>query len=663
MKKGLSFVLVVSLVLGLCSIQVVVAIATGDFSIYSHDGTQVLFSQVDNFLSSLTVTETGAVLSYYSYMDPEWSDTYTFTYSGSSFAGFATSANAETAVYTVGNRYTNFGDSVSLYIVESNTSDEISQKLSGVWRFNDELTYDSTLDGTTQEISFMSGEFSWENMHFNSFKGDDGLFYDTLDLKCIIDSNSGTALGWIESEYQIVDFGATPQAVSNEFYTWFIANAVQQEQTLAYIITGDAVPNATSYELYEVMENPNAGGGILDIETGDISGTQNKIYMLKATSSTLYFNLTTLGLSAGSHVFVVKAKADGYLDSDYSNEVIYTVQQEYSVDGTVTNGSLRGLGEDEPATSVMAGESLTIRVVNNIDYTLPETVTVTMGGEVLTSGYTYDNETGVIVIESVTGNIEITATCLEVPSGYTVTIDSGFSYSYISGGDASITLTNINNVIQTVAINDLSSSQTFSNIKSISFSTGGDGNGSLSYRMGDVDGTLTEEYYSAILTANMSLKSCSCACLTGDTLITVVEYDEKKKKRIVKKRLDSMKSGDVVLTLNPFTKQLEESVVVYSDSKEEKTFTQYDVWTFEDGTVVKTVHRHRLFNVEAGKFVHMDKWKIGEHAYKLDGSLVALVSHEVVKEVVKHYTIITSYNSYFANDLLSGTKNAVAMRL
>lgn len=98
------------------------AISGGSITIYSNDGSQVFFSQADNLLDTLTVTETGAVLDYYSYMFPEMTDTYTFTYSGSSFAGFATSANAETAEYTVGNTYSSFVNSVSLYVVENSSS-------------------------------------------------------------------------------------------------------------------------------------------------------------------------------------------------------------------------------------------------------------------------------------------------------------------------------------------------------------------------------------------------------------------------------------------------------------------------------------------------------------------------------------------------------------
>ena len=67
-------------------------------------------------------------------------------------------------------------------------------------------------------------------------------------------------------------------------------------------IKGNAVANATSYELFEK------------------SGSN---YVSLATASNINFEVSALGLGGGSHTLVVKAKADGYDDSDYSNEVIY----------------------------------------------------------------------------------------------------------------------------------------------------------------------------------------------------------------------------------------------------------------------------------------------------------------------------------------------------
>lgn len=73
---------------------------------------------------------------------------------------------------------------------------------------------------------------------------------------------------------------------------------------MASYIKGDAVANATSYELAE----KTASG-------------YNKL----AENSEINFNVSSLGLSVGAHTLVVKAKATGYEDSDYSNEVVYTV--------------------------------------------------------------------------------------------------------------------------------------------------------------------------------------------------------------------------------------------------------------------------------------------------------------------------------------------------
>lgn len=71
-------------------------------------------------------------------------------------------------------------------------------------------------------------------------------------------------------------------------------------------IKGNAVENATSYELCEKSAE----------------GT----YTTLTTASEINFELDALAFEAGDHTLVVKAKADGYEDSDYSNEVVYTVE-------------------------------------------------------------------------------------------------------------------------------------------------------------------------------------------------------------------------------------------------------------------------------------------------------------------------------------------------
>lgn len=137
-------------------------------------------------------------------------------------------------------------------------------------------------------------------------------------------------------------------------------------------------------------------------------------------------------------------------------------------------------------------------------------------------------------------------------------------------------------------------------------------------------------------------------CLTGDTVITMRDGTAR--------RIDTIKVGDKILSYNPETGNLEEDEVTYSDSSENKQHDNFDIWTFGDGTIIKTIHRHRFYNVERGEMVYMDEWKIGEHTRRKDGAIVTLVSHQNVKETIKHYTIFTKNQNYFANGLLSGNR-------
>lgn len=50
-----------------------------------------------------------------------------------------------------------------------------------------------------------------------------------------------------------------------------------------------------------------------------------KTYTLKATNTECRFDTDELSLSKGKHYFVVKAKAEGFIDSPYSNEVTINV--------------------------------------------------------------------------------------------------------------------------------------------------------------------------------------------------------------------------------------------------------------------------------------------------------------------------------------------------
>lgn len=150
------------------------------------------------------------------------------------------------------------------------------------------------------------------------------------------------------------------------------------------------------------------------------------------------------------------------------------------------------------------------------------------------------------------------------------------------------------------------------------------------------------------VTGDGTFSARTFVCLTGDTLITLADGTEK--------RIDELSYEDKVLGYNPETKALVAQKVLYTDSKENKSYKEYDKWYLSDGSVIKTVHRHRFYNVERQAFVYMDEWNIGEHFKKLDGSTTSLVSHEKIVEKVKHYTLFTEYQNYFANGCLSGNR-------
>lgn len=81
---------------------------------------------------------------------------------------------------------------------------------------------------------------------------------------------------------------------------------------MATFIKGDAVENATSYELLEK--------------------TAEGVYNSLKEASEINFDLSEINFEPGDHTLVVKAKADGYETSDPSNEVVYTVEAAPAID-------------------------------------------------------------------------------------------------------------------------------------------------------------------------------------------------------------------------------------------------------------------------------------------------------------------------------------------
>ena len=84
--------------------------------------------------------------------------------------------------------------------------------------------------------------------------------------------------------------------------------------------------------------------------------------------------------------------------------------------------------------------------------------------------------------------------------------------------------------------------------------------------------------------------------------------------------------------------------------------TSYNLLKFSDGSELKTINQHRIFNKEAGKFTYpmTDETPIGTTTFNADGKEVQLVSKEVitVKEV-EYMNVITNYHMNYKENSIN----------
>ena len=170
-----------------------------------------------------------------------------------------------------------------------------------------------------------------------------------------------------------------------------------------------------------------------------------------------------------------------------------------------------------------------------------------------------------------------------------------------------------------------------------------------------VNGAYTIYFSDGETTVPVTIVIDNLLCLTGDMLITLADGTQK--------RVDQISINDKVLAINPETKELCEDIITFTDSDSAKTHYHYHRFTFEDGTVIKTVHRHRFYNIEEQQMSHLDLFYVGDHVVKQDGTTTRLVSGEIIEEDVQHYTIFTRYQNYFVNGILSGNRFTPYMSL
>ena len=151
------------------------------------------------------------------------------------------------------------------------------------------------------------------------------------------------------------------------------------------------------------------------------------------------------------------------------------------------------------------------------------------------------------------------------------------------------------------------------------------------------------------------------SCLPAGTEITVEEEEEdekgKKKKVRKKKKIEDLNYNDKLLVWDFDHGCFTTARPLWLKKKEEAE--EYNLLKFSDGSELKTIKQHRIFNKELGKFTYpmTDETPIGTTTFTEDGKGVKLVSKEVIKEHVAFYNVITYYHmNAFANGILTSCR-------
>ena len=133
-------------------------------------------------------------------------------------------------------------------------------------------------------------------------------------------------------------------------------------------------------------------------------------------------------------------------------------------------------------------------------------------------------------------------------------------------------------------------------------------------------------------------------CLAADTLITMGDQTTKQ--------IKDLKVGDQVLTFNHDQGCLETKPILWKYPLH--TAECYNLITFEDGSIIKTVQDHRLYSVSRKSYVKSTHLQIDELIKTAKGTAV-VKSIEKINQSIEFNNALSFYNmNLFANGVLTG---------
>lgn len=93
--------------------------------------------------------------------------------------------------------------------------------------------------------------------------------------------------------------------------------------------------------------------------------------------------------------------------------------------------------------------------------------------------------------------------------------------------------------------------------------------------------------------------------------------------------------------------------------KREEITDNYNLLTFSDGSTLRTVDQHRIFNKEAGAFTYpmTDGTPVGTTTYNQHGDEITLIKKERVYDTVAYYNVISDHHmNVFADSILTSCR-------
>ena len=138
-------------------------------------------------------------------------------------------------------------------------------------------------------------------------------------------------------------------------------------------------------------------------------------------------------------------------------------------------------------------------------------------------------------------------------------------------------------------------------------------------------------------------------CLAAGTTITLANGDTKA--------IEDITYDDLILVWDFDLGRLTASRPLWI--KRAESIDRYNLLEFSDGTTLRTINQHRIFNKEAGRFTYpmTDDTPIGTTTINRAGQEITLVRKSVVLEEIDYYNVITDHHmNLFADSVLTSCR-------